>query len=139
MKRSFSLADIGDGMMPPLPNAESRAGILAAETEGLAPVVAATGGRVEKLFLSKDGGNTVYQRSPDGRRIYYYAHLDAYAQGLREGMMLAQGAPVGTVGSTGNADPSAPHLHFAVWMTSPDHKWWEDAVALNPYPLLTGR
>jgi murein DD-endopeptidase MepM/ murein hydrolase activator NlpD len=102
------------------------------------PVVAAAPGRVEKLFLSKDGGNTVYVRSPDGRRIYSYAHLDRYAPELREGMALRQGAPIGAVGSTGNADPAAPHLHFAVWMTAPERKWWEDALALNPYPMLTG-
>jgi murein DD-endopeptidase MepM/ murein hydrolase activator NlpD len=103
------------------------------------PVIAAAMGRVEKLFLSKDGGNTVYVRSPDGSRLYYYAHLDHYAAGLREGLALPQGAPVGVVGATGNADPVAPHLHFAVWMTTPERKWWEDAVALDPFPLLTGR
>jgi murein DD-endopeptidase MepM/ murein hydrolase activator NlpD len=103
------------------------------------PVIAAAAGRVEKLFLSKDGGNTVYVRSPDARRIYYYAHLDHYAAGLREGLALHQGAPVGTVGSTGNANPAAPHLHFAVWMTTPERKWWEQAIALNPFPLLTAR
>jgi murein DD-endopeptidase MepM/ murein hydrolase activator NlpD len=101
------------------------------------PVIAAAAGRVEKLFLSKDGGNTVYVRSPDGRRIYYYAHLDHYAPALAEGVALPQGAPIGVVGSTGNADPAAPHLHFAVWMTTPERKWWEEAVALNPFPLLT--
>jgi murein DD-endopeptidase MepM/ murein hydrolase activator NlpD len=101
-----------------------------------APVVAAAPGRVEKLFLSKDGGNTVYVRSADGRRMYYYAHLDSYSPGLREGLMLRRGAAIGAAGSTGNANPSAPHLHFAIWITSPEKKWWEDATALNPYPLL---
>lgn len=100
------------------------------------PVLTAAAGRVEKLFLSKDGGNTIYVRSPDGRRIYYYAHLDSYAPGLREGMMLRQGAAIGTVGSTGNADPAAPHLHFAIWVMSPGQTWWQEGLALNPYPLL---
>ena len=100
------------------------------------PVVAAAPGRVEKLFLSKDGGNTVYIRSPDGRRLYYYAHLDSYAPGLREGLVLPQGAPVGAVGSTGNADPDSPHLHFAIWITTPEKHWWEQAIAIDPYPLL---
>jgi peptidoglycan LD-endopeptidase LytH len=103
------------------------------------PVIAAAAGKVEKLFLSRDGGNTVYVRSADARRIYYYAHLDSYAPGLREGMVLDQGDAIGAVGSTGNADPTAPHLHFAVWMTEPSRKWWEQAIALNPFPLLTGR
>lgn len=101
-----------------------------------ATVVAAAPGRVEKLFLSRDGGNTVYVRSPDGRTIYYYAHLDGYAPTLVEGMSVQRGTPLGTVGSTGNANPAAPHLHFAIWQTTPDKKWWEDATALNPYPVL---
>lgn len=103
------------------------------------PVLAAAPGRVEKLFLSRDGGTTVYERSLDGSRIYYYAHLDAYAPGLREGMALRRGQAIGTVGSTGNANPEAPHLHFAVMATSPEAHWWDKAEPLNPYPLLTAR
>lgn len=103
------------------------------------PVVAAAPGVVEKLFVSKDGGNTVYQRSPDGRTLYYYAHLDRYAAGLAEGQMLKRGSPVGTVGYSGNANPAAPHLHFAVMQTRPGARWHEPATALNPYPLLAGR
>lgn len=100
-------------------------------------VIAAAAGRVEKLFVSKAGGNTVYQRSPDGYTIYYYAHLDRYAPTLAEGGMLQQGDPIGTVGYSGNANPAGPHLHFAVMATSPDRKWWETAAAINPFPLLT--
>jgi murein DD-endopeptidase MepM/ murein hydrolase activator NlpD len=103
------------------------------------PVVAAAAGKVEKLFLSKPGGNTVYMRSRDGSLIYYYAHLDSYAAGLAEGQDLAAGALLGLVGSTGNANPAAPHLHFAVMQTTPGAKWWEPATAINPYPLLTRR
>lgn len=102
------------------------------------PVIAAAPGRVEKLFQSKAGGITAYLRSSDGRTIYYYAHLDQYAPGLREGASLAAGAPIGTVGFTGNASPTAPHLHFAVMQTTPDAKWYQPATAINPYPLLVG-
>jgi murein DD-endopeptidase MepM/ murein hydrolase activator NlpD len=100
-------------------------------------VIAAAPGRVEKLFVSKAGGNTVYQRSPDGYTIYYYAHLDRYAPTLVEGSVLQQGAPIGTVGYSGNASPAAPHLHFAIMSTSPERKWWEAAATINPFPLLT--
>jgi len=103
------------------------------------PVIAAAAGRVEKLFLSKAGGNTVYIRAPDGVLLFYYAHLDAYAPGLVEGRQVAAGETLGTVGSTGNADPAAPHLHFAVLQTSPHAKWYEPSTALNPYPLLMRR
>ena len=103
------------------------------------PVYAAAPGTVEKLFVSDRGGNTVYVRAPDRTLVYYYAHLDAYARGLREGASIRQGDPIGTVGATGNANPTAPHLHFAVMRIRPEAKWWEDAVAINPYPLLGGR
>ncbi len=103
------------------------------------PVVAAGPGRVEKLFLSKDGGKTIYVRSADGRTIHYYAHLDAYRPGLAEGQSVRAGEPIGTVGFTGNASPEGPHLHFAILRTTPQAKWWEPAAAVNPYPLLAAR
>lgn len=100
------------------------------------PIVAAAPGFVERLFRSDDGGNTIYVRSHDRRLIYYYAHLDRYALGLREGARVVAGTPLGTVGLTGNADPSAPHLHFAVHRMSRNDGWWEGR-AINPYPMLT--
>jgi len=103
------------------------------------PVTAAATGTVEKLFFSQLGGNTVYVRSPDRTTIYYYAHLSGYAPGLAEGRAVKPGDPVGTVGHTGDADPGAPHLHFAIWRTAPDRHWWEDATAIDPYPLLAGK
>lgn len=103
------------------------------------PVVAAVKGTVEKLFTSEAGGLTVYVRSPDRRLITYYAHLDAYAPGLREGQQLRAGEPIGTVGVTGNVGPDTPHLHFAIMQTAPGAKWWEPANAVNPYPILTGK
>ena len=103
------------------------------------PVIAAAPGKVEKLFLSKPGGNTIYVRSPDGRMIYYYAHLRDYAPGLVEGQQVIAGQRLGSVGHTGNASPDGPHLHFALMQTTPEAKWYQPTVAINPYPLLVGR
>ncbi len=100
-------------------------------------VVAAADGRIERLFSSVDGGLTIYQRSSDRRRIYYYAHLDAYARGLAEGQEVRRGQKIATVGSSGNADPTAPHLHFAVHQMEPGDPWY-GGQAINPYPLLVG-
>ncbi|WFL76890.1 M23 family metallopeptidase [Altererythrobacter arenosus] len=100
-------------------------------------VVAAAPGTVEKLFVSEAGGNTIYIRSQDRRTIHYYAHLAEYAEGLKEGQRVRRGQRLGTVGSTGNASPEAPHLHFAILRTTADAEWWEPANALNPYLLLT--
>ena len=103
------------------------------------PVVAAAPGRVEKIFFSRGGGgNTVYVRSGDGRWISYYAHLSAYAPGLREGQRLLRGAPVGFVGATGNASPDEPHLHFAINRMERGEKWWQGSP-INPYPLLAAK
>jgi murein DD-endopeptidase MepM/ murein hydrolase activator NlpD len=102
------------------------------------PVLAAAAGTVEKLFLSKNGGTTLYERSPDGKAVYYYAHLDSYAPGVTEGMSVAAGQVIGFVGSSGDADPGAPHLHFAIMALSPGERWWKGRP-INPYPLLGGR
>ena len=103
------------------------------------PVVAAAPGRVEKIFFSHGGGgNSVYVRSDDGRWMYYYAHLNSYAPGLREGQRVLRGTPIGSVGSTGNANPEGPHLHFAINRMSRGEKWYQGS-AVNPYPLLAGR
>ena len=103
------------------------------------PVLAAAPGRVEKLFFSKGGGGiTAYVRSEDGRWSYYYAHLNAYAPGLREGQRVERGTPIGTVGATGNASPAGPHLHFAINQMEPGQSWYQ-GTPINPYPLLAGK
>jgi len=103
------------------------------------PVVAAAEGTVEKLFFSQSGGGiTAYVRSPDRQWMYYYAHLQAYAPGLHEGQRVARGDPIGRVGSTGNANPEGPHLHFAIHRMRADERWWQGS-AVNPYPVLAGR
>lgn len=100
------------------------------------PVLAAVDGKVEKLFTSKQGGLTIYEFDPAATHAYYYAHLDRYAAGLVEGMPLRRGDVIGYVGSTGNANPEAPHLHFAIFELGPEKHWWQ-GTAINPYPLLT--
>jgi murein DD-endopeptidase MepM/ murein hydrolase activator NlpD len=102
------------------------------------PVVAVDDGHVEKLFTSDRGGLTVYQFDPSGTYCYYYAHLDAYAPGLREGQVVRKGDPLGTVGTSGNASPETPHLHFAIFALGPEKRWWE-GTPLNPYPLWATR
>jgi murein DD-endopeptidase MepM/ murein hydrolase activator NlpD len=99
------------------------------------PVHAVVSGTVRKLFLSKPGGNTIYQFDEAGVYCYYYAHLDEYVKGLREGMRVVSGDVIGFVGSTGNADPRTPHLHFAIFELGPEKQWWKGR-AVNPYPGL---
>jgi peptidoglycan LD-endopeptidase LytH len=102
------------------------------------PVIAVADGKVAKIFESKPGGHTVYQFDVEERLAYYYAHLDGYAPGLTEGQRLKRGELIGFVGSSGNANPASPHLHFAIFELGPEKRWWEGR-AINPYPLLAGK
>jgi len=99
------------------------------------PIRSAARGRVLKLFRSVAGGLMVYAADSSERFILMYAHLDAYAPGLRDGAPLARGQLIGTVGSTGNANPSAPHLHFAI-ARSADVKRWSKGRPVDPVPVL---
>jgi murein DD-endopeptidase MepM/ murein hydrolase activator NlpD len=98
-------------------------------------VLAAADGRVEKLFASRLGGTTLYERSADGGTVYYYAHLDRYAPTLVEGQAVKAGQVIASVGATGDADPGAPHLHFEIHRMAPGEGWWQGRE-VNPYPLL---
>ena len=102
-------------------------------------VVAAAPGTVAKLFVSDEGGNTVYIRSADLRTVYYYAHLQGYAASLREGSVVSAGDMLGTVGTSGNAAADGPHLHFAVTRLTPQDDWSSRGVPVNPFNLLTGK
>ncbi len=99
------------------------------------PILAMDEGNVVKLFTSKLGGLTVYQFDNQGAYCFYYAHLDRYAEGLKEGMLLRKGDKLGYVGSTGDADAKTPHLHLAINKLATDKHWWQGSP-LNPYPIL---
>jgi len=100
-------------------------------------VVAADDGRIKKLFTSKAGGLTIYQFDPTETFSYYYAHLDSYADNIREGAKVRRGDVIGYVGATGNASSKAPHLHFAIFRLMPERQWWK-GEPINPYPILKG-
>lgn len=104
---------------------------------GGTPVLSAAAGRIEKLFQSRLGGRTLYVRSPDGRWVYYYAHLAGYAPGAIEGRAVRPGDPIGFVGDTGDAGPGNTHLHFGVQRMRDGERWWQGRD-VNPYPLLAG-
>lgn len=99
------------------------------------PILAVESGRIVKLFTSDKGGLTIYQYDPTNTYSYYYAHLDHYAPGLAEGNQVTRGQVLGYVGTTGNAPPDTPHLHFAINVLAPDKNWWQ-GQPINPYPIL---
>jgi murein DD-endopeptidase MepM/ murein hydrolase activator NlpD len=117
---------------------EARAGHMHEALDILAPrgtpVLAAVDGTVRKLFTSGAGGLTIYEFDEPQQRVYYYAHLDRYAN-IVEGMHVNRGDVIGYVGTTGNAPANTPHLHFAIELLPPTKEWWR-GVPINPYPVL---
>lgn len=99
------------------------------------PVVAVEDGTIARLFKSVAGGLTIYQYDPSSRFVYYYAHLERYASGLREGDPVRRGQVIGYVGTSGNAPPNTPHLHFAIFQLTGEKRWWE-GTPLDPYSIL---
>jgi peptidoglycan LD-endopeptidase LytH len=99
------------------------------------PVKAVEDGTIARLFYSKAGGITIYQFDPTSTFCYYYAHLERYADGLREGAKVRRGDVIGYVGTSGNAPKNTPHLHFAIFRLTDAKHWWE-GTAIDPYDVL---
>lgn len=99
------------------------------------PVVAVEAGVIARLFTSQAGGITVYQLDPTTTYAYYYAHLERYADGLVEGATVSRGQLLGYVGTSGNAPPNTPHLHFAIFVLTDDRRWWQ-GTPVDPFLVL---
>jgi murein DD-endopeptidase MepM/ murein hydrolase activator NlpD len=78
------------------------------------PVRSATRGIVIAIRDRGLGGRQVWVLGPAGER-HYYAHLDDWAPALAEGEVIEAGTPLGTVGNTGNARTTPPHLHYGIY------------------------
>lgn len=98
-------------------------------------VLAASDGEIVRLFQSERGGTTIYQLSPDKKLVFYYAHLQRYADGLAVGKLARQGEVIAYVGDTGNAGAGNYHLHFSIAVLADPKRYWE-GTNINPYPLL---
>ncbi|MBL0169752.1 MAG: M23 family metallopeptidase [Gemmatimonadaceae bacterium] len=86
---------------------------------------------IGRLFTGPVGGIVVYATDLSERFVYYYAHLQRYRRGLAVGDRVAKGSVIGYVGTTGNAPPDTPHLHFQVMKRAPGRVWW-DGPSINP-------
>jgi murein DD-endopeptidase MepM/ murein hydrolase activator NlpD len=102
------------------------------------PIRAVDDGTIARLFFSRAGGTTLYQFDPTGRFCYYYAHLQRYAPGIREGLRVSAGDVIGYVGTSGNAPPATPHLHFAIFQLTGERRWWEGRP-VDPYLVFHER
>jgi murein DD-endopeptidase MepM/ murein hydrolase activator NlpD len=99
------------------------------------PVLAADDGTIARLFYSRAGGITVYQFDPSQEYVYYYAHLERYADDLNAGDEVRRGQVLGYVGTSGNAPKDTPHLHFAIYRVTQEKRWW-GGVPIDPYQVL---
>jgi murein DD-endopeptidase MepM/ murein hydrolase activator NlpD len=99
------------------------------------PVLAVEDGTIARLFESNAGGTTVYQFDPSTTYVYYYAHLERYADGLRQGNHVQREQVLGYVGTSGNAPKDTPHLHFAIFRLTEKKQWWHGSP-IDPYAVL---
>ena len=100
------------------------------------PVLAADDGSILHIGTNALGGNVIWATDPSRRFAFYYAHLDHYAKGLRDGQQISRGDVIGYVGTTGNAPKDTPHLHFQV-VRIVSGKRYSDGPPLNPLPFFT--
>ncbi len=118
---------------------ETHGGVMHGAADMLAPrntpVRAVEHGKITKLFNSKRGGLTIYEADPTGRFVYYYAHLEKYADNIHDGDAVHKGEVIGYVGTSGNAPPNTPHLHFAIGVGDAMKKWWVTS-SVDPYEVF---
>jgi murein DD-endopeptidase MepM/ murein hydrolase activator NlpD len=92
-------------------------------------VLSATEGMIADLRNNNLGGKVIWILGPGGT-WHYYAHLDGHKRGLSVGDYVKKGQVIGYVGNSGNAQHTAPHLHYGLYLQG------KGRGAVNPYPYL---
>ena len=100
------------------------------------PVLAADDGSVIHVGKNTLGGKVVWTTDPSHKFAFYYAHLERYAKGLRDGQSISRGDVLGYVGTTGNAPKNVPHLHFQLLRIVKGVRYSE-GPPVNPLPFFT--
>ena len=96
-------------------------------------VLAVADGTVFAVGWNARGGHRLWLRDAAGD-TYYYAHLDGYTAAARTGARVRAGQPLGTVGTSGDAERTPPHLHFEVHPAGLAPLGYDGSV--NPTPYL---
>lgn len=101
------------------------------------PVRAINDGIVAKLYNSKAGGITLYEYDPSKRYVFYYAHLERYADGIKDGDIIKRGQIIAYVGDSGDAKAAGPHLHFSIAKLANSNQWWSGkGNYIDPYEVF---
>jgi hypothetical protein len=95
------------------------------------PIVAAQGGTLSWSFSDPTGGKVVYIVDSCGW-WHYYAHLDTLDPALTLGATVMAGARLGTLGNTGSASSTQPHLHYSTYPGNYNN-------GIDPFPYLYAR
>jgi murein DD-endopeptidase MepM/ murein hydrolase activator NlpD len=123
--QGVSLRAVRDTFGAPRPGDRTHQGVDIFAPRGT-PVLSATRGIVARIGENSLGGTVVWVLGPGGDR-HYYAHLNSVAD-IKMGQRVAPGHMLGTVGISGNARGTPPHLHYGVYRRAEG--------AINPFPLL---
>lgn len=104
------------------------------------PVLAASDGKILRMAQNSLGGITIYATDSEGRYVFYYAHLDHYSDAVTVGLEVKQGMVLGFVGTSGNAPPNTPHLHFQTMrMAKGRRDWWNGTpIDVRSFMLIPG-
>ncbi len=98
-------------------------------------VLSADDGVILRITKNELGGKVMYIADTQRRFVYYYAHLDEWKYGLKEGDTVKRGQLIGSVGTTGNAPKETPHLHFQLMRMGAGGRYW-NGTPINPIPYL---
>ena len=124
--QGVSMRAVRDTFGAPRPGDRTHQGVDIFAPRGT-PVVSTTRGIVARIGENSLGGTVVWVLGPGGDR-HYYAHLNSVAD-INTGQRVAPGHILGTVGTSGNAGGTPPHLHYGIYRRVEG--------AINPFPLLT--
>lgn len=91
------------------------------------PIIAPTDGYIRFAGTRGIGGKVVWLYDNKRRQSLYFAHLQDHK--VVKGINVKKGDTLGTVGNTGNARTTPPHLHFGIYSNGP----------INPYDHIVGR
>lgn len=91
------------------------------------PVLAPSDAQVRRVGENDLGGNVIWLYDSKRSITMYFAHLQT--QDVESNTQVKAGQQIGTLGNTGNARTTPPHLHFGIYARG--------SGAVDPAPYIT--